>query len=71
MVKISAAHESEALAEGISREIIEIIKHRKETNGLDEADGIVIELGEQRSLGALRQFQAVPYMMSGTATLRT
>ena len=42
-----AAHEPEAIREGISREIIEIIKHRKETSGLDEADAIVIELGRQ------------------------
>jgi len=42
-----AAHEPEALGEGISREIIEIIKHRKDTNGLDEADAIVIELGRE------------------------
>jgi 4-carboxymuconolactone decarboxylase len=42
-----AAHEPEALGEGISREIIEVIKHRKDTGGLDEADAIVIELGRQ------------------------
>jgi 4-carboxymuconolactone decarboxylase len=42
-----AAHEPEALAEGISREIIEIIKHRKDTNGLDEADAIVVQLGRE------------------------
>ena len=36
-----------ALGEGISQEIIEIIKHRKGTNGLNEADAIVIELGRQ------------------------
>jgi 4-carboxymuconolactone decarboxylase len=42
-----AAHEPEALAEGISREIIEIIKHREDTKGLDEADAIVIELGRE------------------------
>jgi 4-carboxymuconolactone decarboxylase len=42
-----AAHEPEALGEGISQEIIEIIKHRKDTNGLDEADAIVIELGRE------------------------
>jgi 4-carboxymuconolactone decarboxylase len=42
-----AAHEPEAIREGISREIIEIIKHRKDTSGLDEADAIVIELGRQ------------------------
>src|SRR5438094_9942668 len=27
--------------------IIDIIKHRKDTNGLDEADAIVIELGRE------------------------
>jgi 4-carboxymuconolactone decarboxylase len=42
-----SAHEPEAIAEGISREIIHIIKHRKETSGLDEADAIVIELGRE------------------------
>ena len=42
-----AAQEPEALGEGISREIIEVIKHRKDTGGLDEADAIVIELGRQ------------------------
>ena len=42
-----AAHEPVALGEGISQEIIEIIKHRKGTNGLDEADAIVIELGRE------------------------
>jgi 4-carboxymuconolactone decarboxylase len=41
------AHEPEALAEGISQEIIEIIKHREDTKGLDEADAIVIELGRE------------------------
>ena len=55
-----AAHEPEALGGGISREIIEIIKHRKDTNGLDEADAIVIELvreifrREEGSVGDLR-----------------
>ena len=42
-----AAHEPEALGEGVSREIVEIIKHRKDTKGLDEADAIVIELGRE------------------------
>jgi 4-carboxymuconolactone decarboxylase len=42
-----AAHEPEALAEGIPREIIDIIKHRKDTSGLDEVDAIVIELGRE------------------------
>jgi 4-carboxymuconolactone decarboxylase len=61
-----AAHEPEAIAEGISREIVDIIKHRKDTSGLDEADAIVIELGREifsaRKVGSatfarsLRQF---------------
>jgi len=42
-----AAHEPEAIAEGISREIIDIIKHRRDTSSLDEADAIVIELGRE------------------------
>ena len=42
-----AAHEPEAIGEGISREITEIIKHRKDTSRLDEADAIVIELGRE------------------------
>ena len=37
-----AAHEPAALGEGISCEVIEIIKHRKDTKGLDEADVIVL-----------------------------
>jgi 4-carboxymuconolactone decarboxylase len=42
-----AAHEPEALREGISREIIEIIQHRLDTSGLDRADAIVIELARE------------------------
>jgi 4-carboxymuconolactone decarboxylase len=42
-----AAHEPEALSEGISQEIIDVIKHRKDTSGLGEADAIVIELGRE------------------------
>jgi 4-carboxymuconolactone decarboxylase len=42
-----AAHEPEALSEGISAEIVEVIKHRRETNDLDEADAVVIELGRE------------------------
>jgi 4-carboxymuconolactone decarboxylase len=42
-----AAHEPEALREGISRDVIEIIKHRLETSGLDYADAVVIELGRE------------------------
>jgi 4-carboxymuconolactone decarboxylase len=42
-----AAHEPEAVAEGVSQEIIDIIKHRNDTSGLDEVDAIVIELGRE------------------------
>ena len=40
-------HESAALGEGISGEIIDIIKHRKPTSGLEQADAVVIELGRE------------------------
>jgi 4-carboxymuconolactone decarboxylase len=42
-----AAHEPEALGEGISQEIIDVIKHREDTSSLNEADAIVIELGRE------------------------
>ncbi len=42
-----AAHEPEALKEGVPPQVIEVIKHRKGTEGLDRVDGIVIELGRQ------------------------
>ncbi len=41
------AHEAEALRQGISPEIIDIVKNRKDTAALDEADRIVIELGRE------------------------
>src|SRR4051812_19166051 len=42
-----AAHEPEALREGVSPEIIDRIRHRKDTADLDLADAIVIELGRE------------------------
>jgi len=42
-----AAHEPEAIRECISLEIIEVIKHRRDSSGLDAADAIVIELGRE------------------------
>jgi 4-carboxymuconolactone decarboxylase len=42
-----AAHGPEALKEGVEPRIIEVIKHRKPTAGLDETDATVIELGRQ------------------------
>ncbi|MET0879259.1 MAG: carboxymuconolactone decarboxylase family protein, partial [Tardiphaga sp.] len=42
-----AAHEPEALSVGVPANIVETIKHRRSTAGLDEADATVIELGRQ------------------------
>jgi 4-carboxymuconolactone decarboxylase len=42
-----AAHEPEALKEGVPQDIVEIVKHRKSTAGLAEADAIIIELGRE------------------------
>jgi 4-carboxymuconolactone decarboxylase len=41
------AHEPEALKEGVEQTVIDVIKHRKSTAGLGEADATVIELGRQ------------------------
>jgi 4-carboxymuconolactone decarboxylase len=41
------AHEPEALKEGVPQQVIDIIKHRKSTAGIDETDALVIELGRQ------------------------
>jgi len=42
-----AAHEPEALKEGVSQQIIDVIKHRKSTQGLDETYAAIIEFGRQ------------------------
>ena len=42
-----AAHEPEALQVGVPADIIDIIKHRKSTQGLDETYAAIIELGRQ------------------------
>lgn len=42
-----AAHEPEALKEGVPAEMVDIIKHRKSTAGLAEADAIVIDLARE------------------------
>jgi len=42
-----AAHEPQALAEGVPREVVDIIRDRRATEGLDEADAIVIALGRE------------------------
>jgi 4-carboxymuconolactone decarboxylase len=41
------AHEAEAMRQGISRDIIDIIKYRRDTADLDEADRVVIDLGRE------------------------
>jgi len=41
------AHEGEALKEGVAPAVIDIIKHRKSTQGLSETEAVVIELGRQ------------------------
>ncbi len=42
-----AAHEPEALSVGVPGQVVDAIKHRRSTAGLDEADATVIELGRQ------------------------
>jgi 4-carboxymuconolactone decarboxylase len=42
-----AAHEAEARREGIAPEIIDTVRHRRDTSGLDEADAAAIELGRE------------------------
>jgi len=41
------AHEPVALKEGVPQSVIEVIKHRRSTQGLDQADAVVIALGRQ------------------------
>ncbi len=42
-----AAHEPEALKVGVPADIVDVIKHRKSTDGLDETYAAIIELGRQ------------------------
>ena len=42
-----AAHEPEALKEGVPADVIEVIKRRLSTQGLDETYAAIIELGRQ------------------------
>jgi 4-carboxymuconolactone decarboxylase len=42
-----AAHEPEALNVGVPANVVETIKHRRATTGLDDSDAAVIELGRQ------------------------
>lgn len=52
-----AAHEPEALREGIEPAVIDIIKHRKSAAGLAEADAVIIDLGRE-VFGAKKVTQA-------------
>ena len=58
-----AAHEAEASRVGVSAEIIETVKFRKDTGTLDRADAVVIELGREmftaRKVGATTFAQAL------------
>jgi 4-carboxymuconolactone decarboxylase len=42
-----AAHEPEALKEGVPQAVIDVIKYRKSTDGLDPTDAAVITLGRE------------------------
>jgi 4-carboxymuconolactone decarboxylase len=42
-----AAHEAEALREGVSPELVDIVRHRRGTEGLDRDDAAVIALGRE------------------------
>ena len=42
-----AAHEPEALKEGVPREVVETIKHRRPTAALDEEDRLMIEVARE------------------------
>ena len=42
-----AAHAPEALKEGVPQQVIDVIKHRKSTQGLDETYAAIIEFGRQ------------------------
>ena len=41
------AHEPEALKEGVPQAVIDVIKYRRSTIGLDATDALVIELGRE------------------------
>lgn len=42
-----AAHEAEARSEGVSEEIIDVVRHRRPTGGLSEADAALISFGRE------------------------
>jgi 4-carboxymuconolactone decarboxylase len=42
-----AAHEPEALKEGLPKKIVEVVKYRKDVEGLAETDAVIIQFGRQ------------------------
>ncbi|MEE2720437.1 MAG: carboxymuconolactone decarboxylase family protein [Pseudomonadota bacterium] len=42
-----AAHEAEARKEGVSKKVIDIVRHRKSTDGLDDNDAALIAFGRE------------------------
>jgi 4-carboxymuconolactone decarboxylase len=42
-----AAHEAEALKEGLPREIVDVVKNRKKIEGMPETDAIIIQFGRE------------------------
>jgi 4-carboxymuconolactone decarboxylase len=54
-----AAHETEAIHQGVASEVVDVIKHRNSTQGLDDADAALIELG--RELFATKKVSSLTY----------
>ncbi len=54
-----AAHEPAALAEGISEDIIDIVRYGKDASGLDPADAVIIELA--RGIFGARRLDAAVF----------
>jgi len=54
-----AAHEAEALRQGIAPEIIDTVRYRRTLDGLDEADAVVVALG--RELFGARKVSSATY----------
>jgi len=42
-----AAHEPEALRVGVTPEVIDVVRHRKPTDGLEATDALIIDFGRQ------------------------
>ncbi len=42
-----AAHEDEALREGVAPELIDIVRHRRDLAGIEQSDAVIIALGRE------------------------